>query len=45
VAPALTGWLIQRTGGYAAAQQAILVVLALGVAGYVFLVREKYAPK
>ncbi|MCC6859834.1 MAG: MFS transporter [Bryobacterales bacterium] len=45
VAPALTGWLIQRTGGYAAAQQAILVVLVSGVFGYLVLVREKFAPK
>ncbi|MCW5982423.1 MAG: MFS transporter [Bryobacteraceae bacterium] len=45
VAPALTGWLIQTTGSYDAPMRAILVVLAAGVFGYVFLVREKYAAK
>jgi ACS family D-galactonate transporter-like MFS transporter len=44
VAPILTGWLKQATGSYEAPMQAIWVVLLMGVAAYVFLVREKYAP-
>jgi MFS transporter, ACS family, D-galactonate transporter len=44
VAPVLTGWLIQRTGSYNAPMQAIWFFLVLGIAAYVFLVREKYAP-
>jgi len=45
VAPMLTGWLIQKTGSWNAPMQAIWFFLILGVASYVFLVREKYAPK
>jgi MFS transporter, ACS family, D-galactonate transporter len=45
VAPILTGWLKQKTGGYEAPMQAIWFFLLLGIAAYVFLVREKYAPK
>jgi ACS family D-galactonate transporter-like MFS transporter len=44
VAPLLTGWLKQATGSYEAPMQAIWVFLLAGVAAYVFLVREKYAP-
>lgn len=44
VAPLLTGWLKQTTGSYTAPMQAIWVFLLAGVAAYVFLVREKYAP-
>lgn len=44
IAPALTGWLIQRTGSYHAPMQAILVVLAMGIAAYVFLVKRQYSP-
>lgn len=44
-APLLTGWLKQATGGYDAPMQAIWVFLLAGVASYIFLVREKYAPK
>jgi ACS family D-galactonate transporter-like MFS transporter len=44
VAPLLTGWLKQTTGSYDAPMQAIWVFLLAGVAAYVFLVREKYAP-
>jgi sugar phosphate permease len=45
VAPILTGWLKQATGSYEAPMQAIWLFLVAGVASYVFLVREKYAPK
>jgi MFS family permease len=44
-APLLTGWLKQATGGYDAPMQAIWIFLLAGVASYIFLVREKYAPK
>ncbi len=45
VAPLLTGWLKETTGGYQAPMQAIWVFLILGVASYVFLVRPKYVPR
>ncbi len=45
VAPILTGWLKQKTGSYDAPMQAIWFFLSLGIAAYVFLVREKYAPQ
>lgn len=45
VAPLLTGWLKQTTGSYEAPMQAIWFFLLAGVASYVFLVREKYAPR
>ena len=45
VAPILTGWLVARTGNYAAPMQAIWAFLLIGVAAYVFLVRERYAPR
>jgi MFS family permease len=44
VAPILTGWLKQSTGSYEAPMRAIWFFLILGIAAYVFLVREKYAP-
>jgi ACS family D-galactonate transporter-like MFS transporter len=44
VAPVLSGWLIQRTGDYQSPMQAIWIFLILGIASYVFLVKEKYAP-
>jgi MFS family permease len=44
VAPILTGWLKETTGSYEAPMQAIWFFLLLGIASYVFLVREKYAP-
>jgi len=44
VAPILTGWLKQSTGSYEAPMQAIWFFLLLGIAAYVFLVREKYVP-
>lgn len=40
VAPILTGWLKQTTGGYAAPMQTIWVVLIVGVGAYLFLARE-----
>jgi MFS family permease len=45
VAPLLTGWLVARTGKYEAPMMAISVFLIMGIASYVFLVREKYVPK
>jgi MFS family permease len=45
VAPLLTGWLKQTTGSYEAPMQAIWFFLIIGIAAYVFLVREKYVPK
>jgi MFS family permease len=38
-APIFTGWLKQASGGYRAPMQAIWIVLLLGIASYVFLVR------
>ena len=45
VAPALTGWLLDVTGSYAAPMNAIWFFLVLGIASYVFLVRAEYVPK
>ena len=45
VAPILTGWLKQTTGKYDAPMQAIWFFLILGIAAYLFLVREEYAPR
>jgi len=39
VAPILTGWLKQTSGGYQVPMQAIWIVLLIGIASYVFLVR------
>jgi MFS transporter, ACS family, D-galactonate transporter len=44
VAPILTGWLKQVTGGYEAPMAANFGFLLLGVGSYLFLVRRKYAP-
>lgn len=44
VAPIVTGWLKQTTGGYRAPLEAIWVVLLAGVAAYIFLVKKEYAP-
>jgi ACS family D-galactonate transporter-like MFS transporter len=38
-APILTGWLKERSGGYEAPMQAIWVVLLVGIASYMFLVK------
>lgn len=45
VAPILSGWLKQKTGGYAAPMNAIWIVLVLGILAYLIMVREKYAPQ
>lgn len=45
VAPILTGWLIQETGGYRGAIMAVLFFLGLGVTMYVTVINRKYAPK
>ena len=45
VAPVITGWLKQKTGGYHAAGWAILVVLLIGVTSYGLLVHENAAAK
>jgi MFS-type transporter involved in bile tolerance (Atg22 family) len=45
VAPILTGWLLQKTGNYEAPMMAVLVMLLLGVLSYLFMIREKYAPR
>ncbi|MPY89967.1 MAG: MFS transporter [Luteitalea sp.] len=44
-APWLTGWMVAQTGSFDAPIKAIGVWLIVGAAAYVFLVREKYAPK
>jgi MFS transporter, ACS family, D-galactonate transporter len=43
VAPILTGWLKQATGGYRAPMLANLFFIGLGIASYLVLVRPKYA--
>jgi MFS transporter, ACS family, D-galactonate transporter len=43
IAPILTGWLKQTTGGYTAPFQLICVLLVIGLLSYMFLVRPKYA--
>ena len=45
VAPIVTGRLVALTGSYEAPMQAVLILLACGIAAYVFLVRPEYAPK
>jgi hypothetical protein len=44
-APVVTGRLVAMTGSYEAPMQAVLVMLAAGIAAYVFLVRPEYAPR
>lgn len=44
VAPLLTGWLKEATGGYAAPMAAVCFFLLLGICSYAFLVRQRYAP-
>lgn len=43
VAPIVTGWLKDATGGYTAPFQLICVLLLTGMLSYAFLVRQKYA--
>ena len=45
VAPWITGWLVERTGSFDAPIRTVGLWLALGLASYLFLVREKYAPR
>lgn len=45
VAPILSGWLVDRTGAYRAPMVTVTFFLILGVAVYLFLVKEKYAPE
>jgi MFS family permease len=44
VAPIITGWLVEKTGTFTAPLEAVLAALVVGVAAYLFLVRERYAP-
>lgn len=39
--PIITGWLVQRTGGYAAAMQMVLLFLCCGILSYLFLVKRR----
>jgi MFS family permease len=39
-APLVTGWLKQQTGGYQAPMQAIWIILIVGIASYLILVRS-----
>jgi ACS family D-galactonate transporter-like MFS transporter len=43
-APILTGWLKQRTGSYEAPMMVVAVLLVVGIAAYLTLVRRRYAP-
>jgi ACS family D-galactonate transporter-like MFS transporter len=45
VAPLLTGWLKQRTGGYEVPMGAAAFLLLLGLLSYRFVVRREYAPR
>ena len=45
VSATLTGWLIDQTGSFDLPIKTIGVWLLLGILGYIFLVRRKYAPK
>lgn len=44
VAPILTGWLVDSTGAFDAPIRTVGVFIAIGIAAYLFLVREKYKP-
>lgn len=44
IAPTLTGYLIDLTGSFDAPIKAVGILLGIGIFGYMFLVREKYAP-
>jgi ACS family D-galactonate transporter-like MFS transporter len=45
VAPLLTGYLLQRSGGYALPMVVAAVFLLLGILSYKFVVRREYAPR
>jgi cyanate permease len=45
VGPLLTGWLLQKTGSYTAAMEAILFFLVLGAVATIVLLREKWSPR
>jgi MFS transporter, ACS family, D-galactonate transporter len=45
VAPILTGWLKQTSGGYQVPMQAIWIVLLIGIASYLFLVKTPVVDK
>jgi len=45
VAPRLTGWLKQASGGYDAPMQIVSLFLAVAGASYWFVVRDQYAPQ
>lgn len=44
IAPMLTGFLIDMTGTFDAPIMAVGFMLGIGILGYVFLVRRKFAP-
>ena len=44
-APILTGWLKEKSGGYQAPMQAIWIILLIGIASYLILVRPPPAPR
>jgi MFS transporter, ACS family, D-galactonate transporter len=45
VAPIFTGWLKQRTGSYEGPMFACCAFLVAGVIAYIFMVKERYAPR
>jgi ACS family D-galactonate transporter-like MFS transporter len=45
VAPLLTGYLLQKSGGYGVPMVAAAVFLFLGILSYLFVVRREYAPR
>jgi MFS family permease len=45
VAPILSGWLLQVSGGYEAPMQVIFVFLMIGAIATLFLLQPKWAPK
>lgn len=45
VAPIVTGFLIDQTGSFDAPIKFVGLFLAIGILGYIFLVRRKYAPR
>lgn len=45
VAPILTAWLVDRTGGYEGAVAAVIVFLVVGVTMYLTVIKREYAPR